>query len=74
MPKKYMRCIGMSIGSVMIQSGTYSLVISVDGTAPTRQATIIDGWGGLQRVSEHEDGRWRLAAEESTVNAEFVPA
>jgi hypothetical protein len=69
-----MRCIGVPIGSVMIHSGTYSLVISVDGTAPTRQATIIDGWGGLQLVSEQENGRWRLAAGELTTNGEFVLA
>jgi hypothetical protein len=71
---QYMQCIASSIGPVVIRRGTYSLVVSVDGTAPRRHATIVDGWGGLQSVTEDEDGHWRLVAGDAGLCAEFVPA
>jgi hypothetical protein len=74
---RYMRCVAWPIGGLIINKGTYgtySLVVSVDGTAPGREATNVDGWGGLQRVGEHEDGRWRPVAGHAIADAEFVPA
>jgi|tagenome__1003787_1003787.scaffolds.fasta_scaffold18256570_2 hypothetical protein len=70
---QYMQCIVSSVRPVLIRRGTYSLVVSVDGTAPRRQATIVDGWGGLQCIREREDGHWQLAECDAESFAEFVP-
>src|SRR4051794_26650879 len=71
---QHMHCITSSVGRVLIRRGTYSLVVSVDGTAPWRQATIVDGWGGLQRIKEREDEHWQLVEAEIEAPVEFVPA
>ncbi|MFL5281113.1 MAG: hypothetical protein ACJ8AW_08945 [Rhodopila sp.] len=71
---QYMHCITSSAGRVLIRRGTYSLVVAVDGVAPRRQATIVDGWGGLQSIKEREDGHWQLLEAEKEAFAEFVPA
>jgi hypothetical protein len=68
-----MQCIASSVGPIVIRRGTYSLVVSVDGIAPQRHATIVDGWGGLQNVSECDDGHWRLIERDAGLYADFVP-
>ncbi len=70
---KYLRCVAPAVGRAVIRRGTFSLVVSVDGAAPHRQATIVDGWGAFQRVVEREDGHWRLVAGETASDAEFLP-
>lgn len=69
---QYMQCIASSIGPIVVRRGTFSLVVSVDGIAPRRHATIVDGWGGLQSVTEREDGHWRLIQGDAGGFAEFV--
>ena len=56
-----------------IKAGTYVPVVSIDGCAPTRNALIVDCWGAIQSVCEHENGRWLLAAAVDGRVAEFVP-
>jgi hypothetical protein len=68
-----MQCIASSVRPVLIPRGTYSLVVAVDGAAPQRQATIVDGWGGLQCIREREDGHWQLVERDDESFAEFVP-
>jgi hypothetical protein len=69
----FMRCIVSPARGIPIKAGTYSLIVSVDGCVPNRNAIIVDCWGGSQRVSEREDGRWQLATGDGPV-AEFLPA
>jgi hypothetical protein len=71
---QYMHCLTSSSGSVAIRRGTFSLVASVDGSAPRRQATIEDGWGDLRCVTERENDHWRLVVEgDASSFADFVP-
>jgi hypothetical protein len=69
----FMRCIASPARGIPIKAGTYSPVVSVDGSTPNRSAIIVDCWGGSQYVREREDGRWQLASGDGPV-AEFVAA
>jgi hypothetical protein len=70
---QFMRCVASPARGIPIKAGTYSPVVSVDGSTPNRNAIILDCWGASQCVCEREDGRWQLATGDGPV-AEFVPA
>lgn len=69
----FMRCVASPARGMAIKAGTYSPVVSIDGRAPNRNAIIVDCWGAIQSVCEHENGRWLLATAVDGQVAEFVP-
>ena len=68
----FMRCIASPARGTRIGAGTYSPVVSVDGSAPNRAAVILDCFGAARRVCEREDGRWQLGIRNDVRVVEFV--